>query len=98
STNMVANGTMAATECIAYDSSNQITSFRLTGRLQYAVPASGTNAPVIYNGILVAGSEIEENEHGEGDHHGEADDHAKPHGDRQHRPGHDGGGDGGGDD
>ena len=82
-TNTVANGTLAATERLSLDSSNQLTSFRLVGRLQYAVPASGTNPPVIYNGTLVAGSDMEGDEHGEGEGHG------KGHGGHGHSEGED---------
>ncbi|HXJ60186.1 MAG TPA: hypothetical protein VNU68_26360 [Verrucomicrobiae bacterium] len=51
----MANGTLIATERSFLRSSNQLTGFALTGRLQYAVPAAGTNSPTIYSGSIVAG-------------------------------------------
>ncbi len=53
-TNKVAGGTLAATERFHYGRSNELTSFTLSGDLQYTVPASGTNPPVIYKGMLSA--------------------------------------------
>jgi hypothetical protein len=50
--NQTAAGTLVASECIGHGATNQITSFKLTGQLQFALPASGTNAPVIYVGHL----------------------------------------------
>ena len=63
-TNKVANGTFAATERFHYGPSNELTFFALSGELQYTVPASGTNPPVIYKGRLSAGMP-----HGDFDEH-----------------------------
>lgn len=49
-TNTLAGGTLFATE-----RTNAFTGFRLTGRLQYATAAEGTNGPAIYSGTLFAG-------------------------------------------
>jgi hypothetical protein len=62
-TNNVASGTLAATERFVYGSSNQLTGFRLTGRIQYSVAASGTNSAKIYRGVLAAGSVFDEDDH-----------------------------------
>ena len=56
-TNTVASGTLAAKELFHSNSSNQLTSFSLTGQIQYATTASGTNSPMIYRGVLLVGSE-----------------------------------------
>ena len=53
-----ASGTLAASEHYQYGVSNQLTGFNLNGQLQFAVPGSGTNAPVIYRGRVVAGSDF----------------------------------------
>ena len=55
-TNHMANGTLAASEKLAYGPTNQITHFRMTGQLQFTVPGSGANPPVIYKGNLIATS------------------------------------------
>ena len=51
-TNQTADGTLVASECIRYGATNQITGFNLTGQLQFALPANGTNAPAICIGNL----------------------------------------------
>jgi hypothetical protein len=48
------NGTLAATERLAYSPSNTLSFFSLSGQLHYA--ANGTNGPVIYKGSIFAGS------------------------------------------
>lgn len=53
-----ANGTLAATEGLGYSTNNTLTFFSLHGQLQFAVPGSGTNAPVIYRGSVIAGSNL----------------------------------------
>jgi hypothetical protein len=53
--NTVANGTLAANEH-THTATNGATYFNLRGQLQFAVPASGTNGPVIYIGSLAAGN------------------------------------------
>ena len=72
-TNKVANGTLAATERFHFGSTNELTSFSLIGRIQYATLASDTNSTSICRGVLLAGSgltneEEGENEEGEGGH------------------------------
>ena len=57
-TNQTANGTLAATERLAFGPTNQLEFFSLRGQLQFATPASGTNGPVIYRGSIVAGSDL----------------------------------------
>lgn len=54
----MANGTLAATERLAYSTNNTLVFFSLKGQLQFAVPSDGTNAPVIYRGSIVAGSNL----------------------------------------
>jgi hypothetical protein len=78
-TNTVASGTLAATECFG-PSSNSLTSFTLAGRIQYAVTASGTNAPAIYRGVLLVPgpNQQEEGEQGgeePGENHGNNGNH-----------------------
>ena len=80
-TNTVANGTLAATERFTRNSSNELTGFSLVGRIQYATAASGTNSAMICTGVLVAGSQVsnendqdEENEN-EGGHNGNHGNH-----------------------
>ena len=51
-----ANGTLRARERYSLNSSNQLTHFALSGQLQFAQPASETNAAKIYSGSLSAGS------------------------------------------
>ena len=53
-----ANGTLAATERLAYSTNNTLAFFSLRGQLQFAVPGNGTNAPVIYRGSIVAGTDL----------------------------------------
>src|SRR5262245_26966344 len=50
----LANGTLAATERSFRYSSNILSGFELTGRLQYAVPGTGTNSAAIYTGSIFA--------------------------------------------
>ena len=57
-TNTTSSGTISTTERITYGSTNQITSWGLIGRFQYAVSASGTNAAEICRGTLLAGSAL----------------------------------------
>jgi hypothetical protein len=52
----VANGTLVAYEQINPATTNHPASFNLRGQLQFNVPASGTNPPVIYIGSINAGS------------------------------------------
>jgi hypothetical protein len=54
----MADGTLKATERTFTGGwgTNQFSAFQLTGRLQYAVPAAGTNGPAIYSGSIFAGS------------------------------------------
>lgn len=47
-------GMLTATELYGYGVSNKLTSFSLSGQLQFAVPGSGTNASTIYRGSLAA--------------------------------------------
>ncbi|MGB7769297.1 MAG: hypothetical protein WBN22_10660 [Verrucomicrobiia bacterium] len=54
--NSLAAGTLAATERFVYGPSNSIAFFNLSGALHFAVPASGTNTPTIYQGSLTATS------------------------------------------
>jgi hypothetical protein len=51
-----ADGTLRAREHFSFNSSNQITHFSLTGQLQFAQAAKGTNAAKIYSGSINAGS------------------------------------------
>lgn len=51
-------GTLTATERYRYDTSGQLTGFNLFGQLQIALPGTGTNAPAIYQGTIVAGSNL----------------------------------------
>jgi hypothetical protein len=51
-----ADGTLRAREHFSFNSSNQITGFSLTGQLQFAQAANGTNAAMVYSGSLSAGS------------------------------------------
>jgi hypothetical protein len=72
-TNSAPSGTLAATERFQYGQSNRVSGFSLIGRIQYAVPANGTNGAAIYRGVLVAGNvvnkeEEEEGENEEGNH------------------------------
>ena len=59
-TNTTANGTLLATERYAYGPTNQLVFFSLNGQLQFAVPAAGTNGPVIYRGSIAAGSDFDD--------------------------------------
>jgi len=53
----MADGTLKATErTFTSWGTNQFSAFQLTGRLQYALPAAGTNGPAIYTGSLFASS------------------------------------------
>lgn len=77
-TNSRPTGTLAATERFHFGPTNQLTSFSLIGRIQYAVTASGTNGASICRGVLLAGvpageEEGEEGEEGHGNNgnHGE---------------------------
>ena len=52
----MADGTFLATERTFLGTSNQLSGFLLSGRLQYTAPArGGTNGPAIYSGTLIAG-------------------------------------------
>jgi len=51
-----ADGTLRAREHSSLNSSNQLTHFLLTGQLQFAQAANGTNAAKIYSGSISAGS------------------------------------------
>lgn len=55
-TNSMNSGTLAATERFTYSPSNTLSSFSLSGELQYT--ANGTNGPEIYKGRIVAGSRL----------------------------------------
>lgn len=68
-TNLTANGTLLATERYAYGPTNQLVFFSLNGQLQFAVPAGGTNGPVIYRGSIAAGSDFDDFDE-EDSHHG----------------------------
>ena len=57
-TNTTSSGTISTTEMVRYGSTNQITSWSLIGRFQYALPASGTNGAVICRGVLTSRSPI----------------------------------------
>jgi len=72
-TNMTANGTLLATERYAYGPTNQLVFFSLQGQLQFAVPADGTNGPVIYGGSIAAGSDLDEDEDENSHHHHDRD-------------------------
>jgi len=52
----MADGTLRAREHSSLNSSNQLTHFSLTGQLQFAQAASGTNGAKIYSGSIRAGS------------------------------------------
>lgn len=54
----MANGSLVATERLAYSTNNTLAFFSLKGQLQFAVPGDGTNAPVIYRGSVAAGSDL----------------------------------------
>ena len=56
----MADGTLKATELTFTGGfgTNQFSAFQLTGRLQYAVPAAGTNSAAIYTGSIFAGSRL----------------------------------------
>lgn len=66
-TNSAAGGTLAARERFSYGPSNELTSFLLTGQLQYTVPGAGTNSPVIYKGKLMAGTDEGDRDEGDRD-------------------------------
>jgi hypothetical protein len=83
-TNTMASGTLRATEHLHFGTSNELQNFQLSGQLQFAAPAAGTNAAVVYSGSISAGSfgfedegEQDEGHHAqdEGDHgqHGHSD-------------------------
>ena len=80
-TNTTASGTLRATERSHFSTSNELLNFHLSGQLQFAAPAEGTNAPVIYSGNIIAGSsgfegkgeQGNENEQGENGGHGHGD-------------------------
>ncbi len=67
-TNQTANGTLAATERLAFGPTNQLEFFSLRGQLQFATPATGTNGPVIYRGSIVAGSDLFDEFEGDDSH------------------------------
>lgn len=50
------SGTLSATESYGYGVSNRLTSFSLSGELQFSLPGNGTNPPTIYQGSVTAGS------------------------------------------
>lgn len=54
----MANGTVVATEHYEHGTSNELTGFSLQGQLQFALSGGGTNAPTIYRGNIVAGSDL----------------------------------------
>ena len=60
--NTEANGTLRAREHFSLNSSNQLTHFSLTGQLQFAQAAKGTNAAKICSGGLSAGSFFDRDE------------------------------------
>jgi len=62
-TNGTAAGTLRATEHFHFGASNEITHFALVGRLQFAKPADGTNAPAIYSGTISAVSPVHHHGH-----------------------------------
>lgn len=55
-TNMTASGTLRATEHLHFGTSNELQNFQLTGQLQFATPAAGTNPAVVYSGSITAAS------------------------------------------
>lgn len=63
----MADGTLIATERSSLGPSNQLSGFRLNGRLQYSAPATGTNGPAIYSGSIVAGRGFLFHRHSEDD-------------------------------
>jgi hypothetical protein len=70
-TNTMASGTLSATEHLHFGTSNELLNFQLTGELQFAAPAVGTNGAVVYSGSIAAGSfGDDEGEQGEGEHAG----------------------------
>ncbi|HEY5910540.1 MAG TPA: hypothetical protein VJA21_08050 [Verrucomicrobiae bacterium] len=84
-TNNVVNGTLAATERFVYGPTNNLIRFSLSGDLQYAVPAKGTNPPAIYRGTVSArnrppGDEDEGEQGGQGEHHGRGQGNGPPPG------------------
>lgn len=70
----VAEGTLRAREHISMNSSNQVTHFSLTGQLQFAQAASGTNGAMVCSGSLSVGSFGDEDRDERGDDGG--DDHS----------------------
>jgi hypothetical protein len=87
-TNSVSGGSLAATERFSYGKSNQLESFRLVGRIQYAVAASGTNGAKIYRGALVAGSGVRNDEDEDEDEDGNNGNNGKHLGQGKHEHGH----------
>jgi hypothetical protein len=76
-TNTTSSGTISTTGRITYGSTNQITSWGLIGRFQYAVSASGTNAAEICRGTLLAGSALlrdQDRDQDDDDHDGKGED------------------------
>jgi hypothetical protein len=67
-TSTMASGTLRATEHLHFGTSNELLNFQLSGQLQFALPAAGTNAAVIYSGSISTGSFEDEGEQGEGEH------------------------------
>jgi len=57
-TNQVASGTLLAGEKVFPATTNHPASFSLQGQLQFTVPGDSTNGPVIYAGIISAGSKF----------------------------------------
>ncbi len=51
-----ANGSLRARESYTFGTSNTVTGFTLSGQLQFAQAAQGTNAARIYSGRIFAGS------------------------------------------
>ena len=70
----MADGTLKATERSSLGLSNQLSGFQLTGRLQYAVSADGTNGPAIYTGTIVAGR-LRNDQHDSEDDDDQGEDH-----------------------
>jgi len=68
-----ADGTLRARERESLNSSNQITHFLLTGQLQFAQAAKGTNAAKIYSGSISAGSFFGGDEDEDEDHNDDRD-------------------------
>jgi len=66
-----ADGTLRATERLSLNSSDQVTHFSLSGQLQFAQAAQGTNEAKIYSGSVSAGSVRHGDDEGddEGGHH-----------------------------